>query len=100
MNKFNGTKGEWKQEHRIIDEEGMYGTEVFSGDTVICSMHWAGERIGNTTYSRRGENAKLIASAPKMLEALQNLENDDNSIPEHAWRLVQDAIECAVGNEA
>jgi hypothetical protein len=37
-------------------------------------------------------NAALIAAAPDMLKALQNLENDDNSIPDHAWKLVQDAI--------
>jgi hypothetical protein len=28
----------------------------------------------------------------EMLEALENLENDDNNIPDHAWKLVQDAI--------
>lgn len=41
----------------------------------------------------------LLSAAPKMLEALQNLENDDNQIPEHAWRLVQAAIKSALGNE-
>jgi len=34
----------------------------------------------------------LISAAPDMLEALQSLENDDNSIPKHAWDLVQNAI--------
>jgi hypothetical protein len=42
-------------------------------------------------------NARLIAAAPDMLEALQNLENDDNSIPAHAWALVQAAINKATG---
>lgn len=40
-------------------------------------------------------NAKLAAAAPDMLEALQNIENDGNSIPEHAWELIQDAIKKA-----
>ena len=37
-------------------------------------------------------NAKLIAAAPCLLAALQNLENDNGQIPDHAWKLVQDAI--------
>ena len=42
--------------------------------------------------------AQLISAAPDMLEALQNLENDNNVIPEHAWKLIKDAIAKAVGN--
>ena len=42
-------------------------------------------------------NARLIAAAPELLDALQNLENDDGKIPEHAWKLVQDAIAKAKG---
>jgi len=34
----------------------------------------------------------LIAAAPDMLEALKNLENDDGSIPQHAWKMVKAAI--------
>jgi hypothetical protein len=63
-----------------------------------AKKHYGGNLICESIW--REKDAKLIASAPQMLEALQNLENDDNSIPEHAWRLVQDAIKCAVGNEA
>ena len=43
------------------------------------------------------ENANLIAAAPDLLEALENLENDDNSIPSHAWDMVQSAIAKAKG---
>lgn len=43
-------------------------------------------------------NASLIiAAAPDMLEALQNLENDNGAIPPHAWALVQAAIAKATG---
>ena len=45
-------------------------------------------------------NARLIAAAPDLLAALQNLENDDASIPAHAWKLVQDAIAKATGGAA
>jgi hypothetical protein len=42
-------------------------------------------------------NARLISSAPDLLEALLNLENDDGSIPSHAWQIVQAAIAKATG---
>ena len=38
----------------------------------------------------------LIIAAPDLLEALQNLENDDGKIPEHAWALIQSAIAKAI----
>jgi hypothetical protein len=44
-------------------------------------------------------NARLIAAAPDLLEALENLENDDNSIPSHAWDMVQSAIAKAKGGQ-
>ena len=45
-------------------------------------------------------DARLIAAAPDLLEALQNLENDDGSIPHHAWAMVQTAIAKATGDAA
>ena len=42
-------------------------------------------------------NALLIEAAPDMLEALKNLENDDGSIPQHAWKMVKAAIAKAEG---
>lgn len=40
-------------------------------------------------------NAKLMAAAPDLLEACQNLENDNGAIPKHAWDLIQKAIKKA-----
>lgn len=42
-------------------------------------------------------NARLIAAAPDLLEALENLENDSGQIPEHAWAMVKSAIAKARG---
>ena len=42
-------------------------------------------------------DARLIAAAPDMLAALENLENDDGAIPAHAWGLVQAAVKKARG---
>lgn len=41
----------------------------------------------------------LRDAAPLMLEALQNLENDAGQIPDHAWKLCQQAITAAGGSE-
>jgi hypothetical protein len=82
------------QEHRIIDDEGNYSTQVFNKDTIICEMHWAGEKIRNTTYSRRGENAKLIAAAPELLQfAIEMARRYPNSpwINEEANKLIEKA---------
>lgn len=59
-------------------------------------------RIGRAYGSIHGfrlqgaaKTARLMAAAPDMLEALENLENDDGSIPDHAWEMVQEAIKKA-----
>lgn len=41
------------------------------------------------------KNAAIIRAAPDMLEALQNIENDDNSIPKPIWGMIQNAIKKA-----
>lgn len=44
------------------------------------------------------QNARLIAAAPDMFEALSNIENDDGkAMPPSAWKLVQDALKKARG---
>ena len=47
--------------------------------------------------SAKSDRTNLIAAAPDMLNALENLENDDEAIPDHAWWLVQQAIIKAKG---
>lgn len=49
------------------------------------------ESIGNP------DDGRLFAAAKDLLEACENLENDDNSIPPHAWHLIQAAIFKATG---
>ncbi len=58
----------------------------YYGGNLVCESIW------------REKDVFVIASAYKMLDALQNLENDDNQIPPHAWKKVQDAIASAQGN--
>jgi hypothetical protein len=72
------TKGLCEYEHREFGDEGMYATEVFVGDTVICKMDWAGEEYNENgsrgIVSRRAENAQLITDA-------FNVTNETNKTP-------------------
>lgn len=63
----------------VITEDG-----IFVG-TVNCIV---GERF-----------ARLFSAAPALLEACENLENDDGSIPAHPWEMIQAAIAKARGTK-
>jgi hypothetical protein len=59
--------------------------------------------LGNSSRFKPGENganARLIAAAPELLEALENIENDDGHIPESIWSMVKEAIAKAEGRAA
>lgn len=55
------------------------------------------QRKGEERERLEAANQRVRDAAPAMLEALKNLENDAGQIPEHAWKLCQDAIELATG---
>ena len=90
MENWKGTKGNW----RVRNEQGMLFVESPKEDLGTAY----GQEIMGDDYHNEEEkihDAHLIAAAPKMLEALQNLENDAGQIPESAWKLVKDAIKLA-----
>lgn len=54
--------------------------------------------LSGVPKEQRMPNAHLIAAAPDMYEALQNLENDDGkSMPKSAWDMCQNALKKARG---
>lgn len=94
------TPGPWKW---VEDDGDWYLIEAFNRDSqkypslgcIISDGSACGEYIPDIEMDN--PDAKLIEAAPLMLEALENLENDDESIPAHAWAMIQDAIRAAKG---
>ena len=79
-------------------------TDPLSSAPPASAIYGNGELICSIEYPIQNErelaNIRLIESAPEMLEALENLENDDGKVmPESAWNLVQSAIAKAKGIE-
>jgi hypothetical protein len=54
--------------------------------------------VDSGDQDKQEANALLIAAAPEMLDALENLENDNGAMmPASAWKLVKAAIAKAKG---
>ena len=74
MSNAKHTPGPWLAKHRQGADE-MYRTEVYSeqhGGIATCD--WTPKNCGNgVTSTYREANARLIASAPELLEALQKM---------------------------
>jgi hypothetical protein len=71
---FKGTKGKWEMSHQPILSNGLYIQTVDKSH----KNTFIGEVGGGLQSPQEIEaNAKLIASAPDLLEALQDLTNSD-----------------------
>lgn len=65
-------------------------------ETALDNPSGAGFPICSIPKKAEG-NARLIASAPELLEALESIENDDGRIPESIWAMRNAAIAKAKG---
>jgi hypothetical protein len=61
------TPGPWSYNR---DEGGMHGHVISTGDYIICELPDAGDGASPDTEA----NARMIAAAPEMLEALEEAE--------------------------
>ena len=85
MNNWKGTKGGWEigsDLKSILTDKGAYRPNAIN--TVNCSEQ------------ELKANAKLIAAAPDLLEALMSIENDKGIIPKTIWDMRNKAIEKAL----
>jgi hypothetical protein len=91
MNKSKHTPGPWTVFSDSYGDRPGIEADAFS---VVIYGYGEDDDGGVQGKSKEEElaNAYLIAAAPDMLEALKNLENDDNHIPLEAWQMVQSAI--------
>lgn len=87
MKEFKGTPGEWKYTVRNVNEMMTTFHGVTIGDTYIEAA----------TRNER-EDARLIAAAPDLLEALQ-LFLDAQILPEYHQGVARAAISKALGDE-
>lgn len=92
MKEFKGTPGKWKYTVRNVNEMMTTFHGVTIGDTYIEAA----------TRNER-QDALLIAAAPDLLEALQDLlirvADDEEYGPEHAITRARAAISKALGEE-
>ena len=92
MKEFKGTKGKWKI---LPTSEYRKWVNVTSEKGVIARVFYG--EAPPVVYKEEAEaNAKLIAAAPYLLEVLQNIENDDKSIPKKIWDMRNKAIKKAL----
>lgn len=84
--------------HKIRMGEAIGSPHNHAAHLVVEYDHSCYPEDGDGTQHAEAEaNARLMAAAPDLLEALENLENDDGAIPDHAWSLVKLAIAKARG---
>lgn len=88
--KNDHTKGKWDWMNIYVGGNSLVFTD---NNMEICEV------IVKDDKKEQDANMKLISAAPDMLEALENIENDDGSIPDTIWKMVKDAINKAKGEE-
>lgn len=90
------TPGPWPLDYWTVRRDPSH---FGSASNVTSNFEKLSASVGGNTGLREQEaNARLIAAAPDMFEALANLENDDGkAMPPSAWKLVQDALAKARG---
>ncbi|ANA73647.1 hypothetical protein [Pseudomonas aeruginosa] len=92
------TPGPWQ----ISDDHGKRWIETLANDDTICEVHRRDRNVGRDKDEQFHANARLIAAAPELLEALQDLDALRGPFPpsdeavESAWRKASAVIAKAI----
>ena len=68
--------------------DGLPNNSGHTGADAI--KYYGGSLVAESIW--RKKDVALISAAPDMLEALESLENDNKTIPDTIWEMVQKAI--------
>lgn len=72
--KTKHTKGEWELKTRLEDTSNIANIIGGDGKKIICTL--SAYEFRNCSIEETNSNAKLIAAAPELLEALQMIMNN------------------------
>lgn len=91
------TQGPWEPIKGSIPDDDLRCAVVVIREDVAYLVATIENGAPGDICATEYANAKLIAAAPDMLEALQNIENDNAHMPPSAWKMIQNAITKATG---
>lgn len=89
-----------QQKHTPGPWDVAMGRYLLAKDTEGDTVEIAVFRKDDDWEVEQQANIRLVLSAPDLLAAIDNLENDDGSIPEHAWDILRAASAKAGGRWA
>ncbi|WP_288725768.1 hypothetical protein [uncultured Enterobacter sp.] len=105
MKEFKGTPGKWSFSHGIASDESVACIEINSSESLheVAYLQSTQSNLSSyepTSFDRTIANAKLIAAAPDLLEALQDVLHAYDKHGEHSeWDFARAAISKALGEE-
>lgn len=101
------TPGPWRVSNlsTVVSENGAESGDGCNADIYDCwviaecgvGMTLVDGQMTSLGFDLVKANATLIAAAPDLLAALENIENDAGQVPDHAWKIIKAAIAKAKG---
>jgi hypothetical protein len=84
------TPGPWGTDHK--DHDSPYqNIKIKAGSKTVCTI-WIDDAPDHAFNSEQEANARLIAAAPDLLEALQNLVNGNGFAPSESLEKARAAL--------